>query len=350
MEKTKEKIEGLRERIRYHNHRYYVLDDPEISDAEYDRLFKRLTELEERFPELVTPDSPTQRVGAEPQEAFSEIRHRLPMLSLGNGFGDQDIRDFDARLKRFLGDDSPVEYTVEPKIDGLAIELVYEKARLTVGSTRGDGYVGEEITQNIKTILTVPLTLTQPRDAKPIPDLVEVRGEVYIEKEAFEQLNRSRLEKNLPAFANPRNAAAGSLRQLDPRITAKRPLNMFCYGVGEISQPLFDTQYEMMISLQQWGLRVNRPHIRVCGTLGEVLDYCHHLEEIRAQFPYEIDGAVIKVNRLNLQTRLGQKSRSPRWALAYKFRPTQENHPDHQDRCAGGTYRCPDPGGPPRPC
>ncbi|MFH1243282.1 MAG: NAD-dependent DNA ligase LigA [Pseudomonadota bacterium] len=324
MEKTKREIEELREKIRYHNHRYYALDDPEISDAEYDRLFQRLVELEGQYPELVTPDSPTQRIGAEPREAFSEARHRLPMLSLENGFRDQDIRGFDTRLKRFLGDDSPVEYTVEPKIDGLAIELAYEKARLTVGSTRGDGYVGEDITQNIKTILAVPLTLTLPRDGSPIPDLVEVRGEVYMEKEAFELLNKSRLERALPEFANPRNAAAGSLRQLDPRITAKRSLNMFCYGAGEISASLFDTHYELMVSLQQWGLRVNRPYIRVCGTVGEVIEYCHHLEEIRSQFPYEIDGAVIKVNQLKLQARLGRKSRSPRWALAYKFRPTQE--------------------------
>lgn len=324
MAEINREIEELRQKIRYHNHRYYVLDDPEISDAEYDRLFRRLLDLEEEYPELVTPDSPTQRVGAGPREAFSEVRHRLPMLSLGNGFREQDIRDFDARVKRFLGDDSPVEYMVEPKIDGLAVELVYENATLTVGSTRGDGFVGEDITQNVKTILTVPLTLMRPRDGRPIPDLVEVRGEVYMETEAFERLNRSRLQRNLPAFANPRNAAAGSLRQLDPRITAKRPLNMFCYGIGEISSPLFDTQYELMISLQQWGLRVNRPYLRVCGILGEVIDYCHYLEEIRAQFPYEIDGAVIKVNQLDLQARLGQISRSPRWAIAYKFRPTQE--------------------------
>ena len=325
MEKIKEEIQELREKIRHHNHRYYVLDDPEISDAEYDRLFQRLTELEKQAPDLVTPDSPTQRVGAGPQAAFSEVRHRLPMLSLGNGFQDQDIRDFDARLKRFLGDDSPVEYTVEPKIDGLALELVYENAGLTVGSTRGDGYVGEDITRNIKTILAVPLTLTNPKGhGRPVPDLVEVRGEVYMEKEAFEQLNRTRLERDLPPFANPRNAAAGSLRQLDPRITAKRPLNMFCYGVGEIGGAPFDTHHELMVCLQQWGLRVNRPHIRVCGTLDEVIDCCHYFEEIRSQFPYEIDGAVIKVNQLNLQARLGQKSRSPRWALAYKFRPTQE--------------------------
>ncbi len=324
MEKIRSEVEALREEIRYHNQQYHALDDPEISDAEYDRLFQRLTELEKQFPGLVTPDSPSRRIGAEPREAFSPVRHRVPMLSLGNGFRDQDIKDFDARLKRFLGDDSPVEYTVEPKIDGVALELVYENGRLTVGSTRGDGYVGEDITRNIKTILTVPLTLTKPKNGRPVPDLVEVRGEVYMEKEALEELNRTRLGQNLPPFANPRNAAAGSLRQLDPRITAKRPLNMFCYGVGQINGAPFDTYHEMMISIQQWGFRVNRPHIRICSTPGEVIECCRHLEEIRSQFPYEIDGAVIKVNQLNLQARLGEKSRSPRWALAYKFRPTRE--------------------------
>ena len=317
-------IEELRGKIRYHNHRYYVLDDPEISDAEYDRLFKRLLELESHHPELVTPDSPTQRVGAQPQEAFSEVKHRLPMLSLENGFDDQDIKDFEIRIKRFLKDDISIDYTVEPKMDGLAVELVYEKGALTVASTRGDGFVGENVTANIRTILSIPLTLTGPADGRPIPDLLEVRGEVYMEEDAFETLNRNRIERNLPAFANPRNAAAGSLRQLDPRITAKRPLNMFCYGIGEISGPEFNTQYELMITLQQWGLRVNRPHIRVCRTTREVIDYCHQLEETRVQFPFETDGAVIKVNQLALQARLGQKSRSPRWALAFKFKPTQE--------------------------
>ena len=324
MEEIIREIEELREKIRYHNHRYYVLDDPEISDAQYDRLFRRLLELESHHPELVTPDSPTQRVGARPLETFSEVKHSLPMLSLENGFQDQDIIDFDMRIKRFLGNDISIDYTVEPKMDGLAVELVYEKGALTVASTRGDGFVGENVTANIRTILSIPLALTEPADGRPIPDLLEVRGEVYMEEDAFETLNRDRIDRGLPAFANPRNAAAGSLRQLDPRITAKRPLNMFCYGIGVMRGPEFNTQYELMIALQQWGLRVNRPHIGLCHTINEVIDYCHQLEELRVQFPFEMDGTVIKVNQLDLQTRLGQKSRSPRWSLAYKFKPTQE--------------------------
>ncbi len=323
MDKVSE-IEKLQEEIRYHNHRYYSLDDPEISDAEYDRLFKRLLNLEQQHPELVTPESPTQMVGARPQETFSEVKHRLPMLSLGNSFSDQDIRDFDTRIKRFLGNDSPVEYTVEPKIDGLAVELVYENGALVVASTRGDGFTGENVTRNIKTILTIPLTLTQKKGALPPPDLLEVRGEVYMDLEAFEILNHERVERDLPPFANPRNAAAGSLRQLDPKITARRPLNMFCYGIGMTSELSCNTHHELMTLLQQWGLRVNRPYIHKCNTPTEVIDYCRHLEEIRTQFFFEIDGAVIKVNRLDLQTRLGQKSRSPRWSMAYKFKPTQE--------------------------
>jgi len=323
MDKVSE-IEKLREEIRYHNHRYYSLDDPEISDAGYDRVFRRLLALEQQHPELVTPESPTQKVGARPQKAFSEVKHSLPMLSLENSVSDQDLRDFDTRVKRFLGNDSPVEYTVEPKIDGLAVELVYKNGALTVASTRGDGFTGENVTQNIKTILTIPLTLTKKKNALPPPDLLEVRGEVYMELEAFEELNHERAEKDLPSFANPRNAAAGSLRQLDPKITARRPLNMFCYGIGTVSELSCDTHHELMILLQQWGLRVNKPYIRICSTPTEVIDYCRHLEDIREQFFYEIDGAVIKVNSLDMQTRLGQKSRSPRWSMAYKFKPTQE--------------------------
>ena len=317
-------IEALRKSLRHHNYRYHVLDDPEISDAEYDRLFNRLLSLEKQHPDLITPDSPTQRVGAKPQVTFSEVRHRQPMLSLENGFEDQAIHDFDARIKRYLGNDDTLDYTIEPKMDGLAVELVYEKGVLAVASTRGDGFVGENVTANIKTILTVPLTLYQPKDGPPFPDLLEVRGEVYMEKEAFEKLNRRRLEKNLPPFANPRNAAAGSLRQLDPKITARRPLNMFCYGVGELSGSAFETHYHLMGTLQQWGLRVNRPHLKLCRGVGEVITLCHHLEETRDQFPFEIDGAVIKVNQLAMQARLGQKTRTPRWAIAYKFKPTQE--------------------------
>ncbi len=317
-------INELREKIRYHNHRYYVLDDPEISDAAYDRLFQRLLELERQHPEWVTSDSPTQRVGGTPQKAFTQVRHRQPMLSLENSFNEKDIRDFDARTKRFLGEDCHPEYTVEPKIDGVAVELVYEKGRLRVAATRGDGEVGEDVTANIKTILSVPLTLQPLTQDIPIPELVEVRGEVYMEIEAFEGLNRQRADKGLPVFANPRNAAAGSLRQLDPRITATRPLDMFCYGIGEIRGLSLETHLEWMLALQQLGFRVNRPHMKACHDLTELIDYCHQLEKERAQFPYEIDGAVIKVNQLALQARLGQKSRSPRWAMAYKFKPTQE--------------------------
>ncbi len=321
---VREEIESLRAQIRYHNHRYYVLDDPEISDAAYDRLFQRLVELERRHPELITPDSPTQRVGAEPLDTFAEVRHRLPMLSLENGFREEDVRDFDSRVKRFLGQQEDIDYTVEPKIDGLAVELVYEQGRLVVAATRGDGFVGEDVTANIKTILTVPLRLMEPSSGPPLPDLLEVRGEVYIERKAFERLNRERLEKGLPPFANPRNAAAGSVRQLDPRVTARRPLNMFCYGIGSISALPARTQYDLMITLQQWGLRVNRPHLALCETVDQVIAFCRDLEARRDAFPYEIDGAVIKVNDLALQARLGEKSRSPRWALAFKFQPTQE--------------------------
>jgi len=319
----KELIE-LREKIRYHNHRYYALDDPEITDAEYDRLFQRLLRIEKSHPHLVSSDSPSQRVGAEPQKTFSQVTHRLPMLSLENGFKDQDIRDFETRIKRFLGDDAFFTYTVEPKMDGLAVELVYEAGRLTVASTRGNGYVGEDVTANIRTILSVPLVLTQLDTGPAIPELLEVRGEVYMEIDALEELNRRNLTRNIPAFANPRNAAAGSLRQLNPMITAKRPLNMFCYGVGELRGGSFKTHIELMATLQRWGLRVNRPYIRECRRLEDVMDYCHELEENRTQFPFEIDGAVIKVNPRDLQARLGEKSRSPRWALAFKFKPTQE--------------------------
>ena len=338
-------LEGLREQIQYHNHRYYALDDPEISDAAYDRLFQKLLKLEMENPDLVTPDSPSQRVGAEPRKAFTQAPHRRPMLSLENALDDSGILDFDARLKRFLGSDDNIEYTVEPKMDGLAVELVYEKGRLSVASTRGDGFLGENITPNIKTIMTVPLGLEQFPEGRPLPDLLEVRGEVYMETEAFEKLNQDRLKKDLSAFANPRNAAAGSIRQLDPRITARRPLNIFCYGIGELQGASLDTHYELMLCLQEWGLRINRPHIRVCPGIREAVDYCHHLEENRDQFPFEIDGAVIKVNSLELQARLGEKSRSPRWALAFKFKPTQETTRINKIEIQVGRTGGPDPGG-----
>jgi DNA ligase (NAD+) len=334
MEEILKALAELRQKITYHNHRYYVLDDPEISDAEFDRLFQSLLDLENEYPHLVTTDSPTQKVGLEPQEAFALVAHRLPMLSLEKGFNEKDIVDFDARLRSSVGKGDHFEYTVEPKIRGLAVEMVYERGVLTVGSTRGDGHSGEDITPNIKTILTVPLQLLPPQGGRsPVPELLEVRGEVYMETEAFRELNRERLGKNLPTFSNPRNAAADSLRQPDPRKTAKRPLNVFCYGIGELRGHCFETQMELMSAIQQMGIRVNRPNIRECDTLDKVIECCHILKENRSQFPYEIDGAVIKVNQLAIQERLGQKSRTPRWALAYKFQPPQGNHKDSWSRC-----------------
>ncbi len=324
MENIQKEMGALKEKIEYHNQRYYILDDPEISDAEYDKLFQQLLHLEKQHPELILPDSPTRKVGAGPKGGFPTVEHRFPMLSLENCFNEQQILDFDARVRKFLGDEVSVGYTVEPKIDGLAVELVYEKGALIVASTRGDGRVGEDVTRNIKTILNVPLTLSLRHKSLPIPDLLEVRGEVYMDMAAFETLNRKRAAKNEALFANPRNAAAGSLRQLDSRVTVKRPMDIFCYGVGGAETLPFETYWELMISLQSWGLRVNRPHIRVCETINEVVAGCRHLEETRDRFPYEIDGAVIKVNRLDLQARLGMKSRSPRWAMAYKFAPGQE--------------------------
>ncbi len=323
MEKFKREIEELKQSIEYHNHRYYVQDDPEISDAEYDRLFQRLVDLENKHPELAAPDSPTQKVGGRSKSGFAQVTHRSPMLSLENCFDPQQIIDFDKRVRRFLGKDMPVVYTVEPKIDGLAVELVYEKGVLSVASTRGDGRVGEDVTRNIRTILNVPLKLITRKRSLPIPDLLEVRGEVYMDVAAFFKLNRKRTAQNEALFANPRNAAAGSLRQLDSRITAKRPLDMFCYGVGNAESLSFETHWDLMMALQYWGLRVNRPHIKICETLDAVISGCRELEQTRHEFPYEIDGAVIKVNRLDLQGRLGTKSRSPRWAMAYKFAPSQ---------------------------
>ena len=324
MENSRREIDALKEKIEYHNQRYYVLDDPEISDADYDRLFQRLLDLEKQHPELETSDSPTRKVGGRPKGGFLPVAHRSPMLSLENCFDPQQIFDFDKRVRKFLKNDASVGYTVEPKIDGLAVELVYEKGALSVASTRGDGRTGEDVTRNIKTILNVPLKLISRKKSLPVPDLLEVRGEVYMDAAAFETLNRKRAAQNETLFANPRNAAAGSLRQLDSRVTAKRPLDMFCYGVGNAQTLPFKTHWDIMMALQHWGLRVNRPHIRVCDTLDDVVANCRHIEETRGQFPYEIDGAVIKVNRLDLQSRLGMKSRSPRWAMAYKFAPSQE--------------------------
>src|SRR5437870_4949488 len=316
---VREEAARLRREIERHNHRYYVLDDPDISDAEYDALFRRLQALEEAHPELRTPDSPTQRVGAAPATEFATVRHRQPMLSLQNAATAEEMAAFDERVRKFLGRER-IEYVAEPKIDGVAVELVYEKGVLTVGSTRGDGTVGENVTPNIRTIRSVPLRLRG--EAKKPPELLEVRGEVYLPLRAFQKLNREREEAGQPVFANPRNAAAGSLKQLDPAVTAARPLDFVCHGVGEIRGARFATHWETLRALADAGLKPV-PMSRVCDTLEQVIALFAELEEKRDRLGYEIDGLVAKVNDLGLQKRLGEISRSPRWAIAYKFKPRQ---------------------------
>ncbi len=320
-QEVRNRVQELREQINYHNYRYYVLDDPVVSDAEFDRLLQELTRLEERYPELVTPDSPTQRVGAAPLEKFESVAHRQPMLSLENAFSEAEAREFDERLKRFLRREEDFHYVMEPKMDGAAIELVYEQGRFVVGSTRGDGVRGENVTQNLKTIHTIPLQVLSREE--PAPELLEVRGEVYMDLEEFKKLNEERLGRGEPAFANPRNAAAGSLRQLDPNITAARPLKIYCYGIGEVRGRSFESHWEVLQTLKKWGFRVNPLIEREVG-LEAAIAYHHRLERRRHGLPYEIDGMVLKVDSLTLQERLGTKARSPRWALAYKFAATQE--------------------------
>ncbi len=313
---VRETVADLRKKIEYHNYRYYVLDAPEISDAEYDQMMRHLEQMEDEYPELYDPNSPTQRVGAPPLQIFETVAHTLPMLSLANGMDEGEVREFDQRVKRFLGTQGDIEYVVEPKTDGLAVELVYERGDFIVGSTRGDGFTGENITQNLRTVKTIPLIL-QEREI-PVPELIEIRGEVYMEIQDFEELNRRQKELGEKVFANPRNAAAGSVRQLDSKITASRPLKIFCYGMGTVRGADFESHWEFLQSLPRWGLRVN-PLISKCAGVEEVIEYYREMTERRETLAYEIDGVVIKVNKLELQVSLGQVSRSPRWALAYKF-------------------------------
>ena len=314
------RIEQLREEINYHNYLYYVLDQPVITDADYDALMRELKEIEDKYPETVTPDSPTQRIGAPPSEKFASVSHSIPMLSLDDAFSQEEVLEFDQRAKRLLQTDEEIEYTVEPKMDGLAVELVYENGMFVLGSTRGDGYTGEDVTANLRTIRSLPLRLIE-RHLSP-PGRLEVRGEVFINKDAFKRLNKKRMEDGEPPFANPRNAAAGSLRQLDPNITAGRPLNIFCYGIGIAEGCSFGTQWEVLSSLRKWGLRVNPMAEKQKGIRGAI-HYHRRMNRKRKDLDYEIDGIVIKVNDLDLQKRLGAKAKSPRWALAYKFEAAQ---------------------------
>jgi DNA ligase (NAD+) len=314
---VRREVERLRHEIQEHDHRYYVLDDPAISDAEYDTLFRRLESLEREHPELASPDSPTQRVGAAPLEKFGAVRHRHPMLSLSNVTSRDEMLEFDARIRKFLGLER-IEYVAEPKIDGVAIELVYEDGAFATGSTRGDGTVGENVTANLRTVRSVPLRLR----GKRVPPRLEVRGEVFYPLAAFRRLNREREEAGLPTFANPRNAAAGSLKQLDPSVTAARPLDLVCHGAGDLGEVPAKTYAELLALFGDLGLKAV-PRSRVAGSLDDVFAWFDALEAERDDLPYEIDGVVVKVNDFALQRRLGQISRSPRWAVAFKFRARQ---------------------------
>jgi DNA ligase (NAD+) len=319
-DRAENEILELRREIDKHNYQYHVLDNPLISDAEYDRLFSRLVDLEKAHPELATPDSPTQKVGATPLEKFSTVQHSMAMLSLNNATGPEELEEFEERIQRFLKHRDALEYAVEPKIDGLAVELVYVNGKFIVGSTRGDGVNGEDITLNLKTIRSIPLALRA--DGCVLPQRLEVRGEVFLPLEAFQKMNREREEEGQPVFANPRNAAAGSLKQLDSTITAKRPLDIFCHGAGIVEGVRFASHWEFREAIQQWGLKPV-PLGRVCRGLAEVFRYRDEMEARRDELAYEIDGLVVKVNSTQLQQRLGQIARSPRWAIAYKFKPRQ---------------------------
>lgn len=302
--------------LNYHNHRYYVLDQPEINDSEYDRLFRELLDIEKNYPELAEPGSPSQRVGGAPLDKFEAVRHSEPMLSLDNILSEQELGDFDRRVKRFLETTDEIDYFCELKLDGIAVELVYRDRRLAVGSTRGDGVTGENITENLRTIHQIPLVL--PENA---PALLEVRGEVYMDIQDFHTMNEARENNGESVFANPRNAAAGSLRQLDPSITAGRPLKMFCYGPGKADESPAASHEERLGNLQSWGFRINREHNHRVRGCTAVMDVYRRVLETRDHLPYEIDGLVIKVNNLDQQQAMGVTSRSPRWATAWKFPP-----------------------------
>lgn len=316
---VRREIEALREQIHHHNTLYYVYDRPEISDAEYDTLFRRLQELEAAHPELVALDSPTQRVGAEPAEEFATATHAVPMLSLGNAFSVDEIRDFDRRVRKLLNV-TEITYVAEPKLDGLSVELVYRDGIFVQGSTRGDGDVGEDVTFNLRTVRSVPLRLRK-RSGK-MPSLIEVRGEVYIDKADFVRLNEERETEGLEPFANPRNLAAGSLRQLDPKVTASRPLKVFCYDVGRVEGIAVKTQAELLETLKDLGIRANSRY-EVCRGIDEAVAFYERLREEREDLPYEADGVVIKVDDFALRQAAGEVSRSPRWAIAAKF-PAQQ--------------------------
>jgi DNA ligase (NAD+) len=328
-EEAKRMAEKLRREIEHHDFLYYVESNPEISDAEYDDLIQKLRNLEAQFPKLKTPDSPTERVSGYVKEGFKLVEHRIPMMSIDNISTDDDAIEFDNRVKRFLGigasqttkndPSGNIEYTAEPKFDGVSASLTYENSLLIRGATRGDGKIGEEITANLKTIKSIPLKLTA---SNTFPKRIEVRGEVLLPIAAFRKLNKELGEAGEPIFANPRNASSGSLRQLDSSITAKRPLDFYSWGVGEVIDYEFKTQWEIAQTLKQWGFKVENRMMH-CKNIKEAISYYHEMESIRDELPYEADGIVIKVDRLDYQRELGTTAKYPRWSIAYKFKPRQ---------------------------
>ena len=316
---SKQRIQKLRKELNQHNINYYVHDNPTISDSEYDRLITELELLEKEFPQYDSNVSPTKRVGTTPLKKFGSINHTIPMLSLANAMNDIELNEFDIQVQKFLEVNKPVEYIGEPKLDGLAVELVYERGEFVRGSTRGDGFIGEDITENLKTIKGIPLKL----DIVDIPELLEIRGEVFINHEDFKKLNKERQDKGLTIFANPRNCAAGSLRQLDSKITALRPLRIFCYAPGQIIGRAFDSQNQFLEYLIKCGFPVNS-YRKIGYGKDFLLSYYQEIKNDRLELPYDIDGVVFKVNSYNMQQRLGERSKSPRWAIAGKFKAQQE--------------------------
>ena len=311
---------SIQERIRSHDYEYYILDEPLISDHEYDDLFKELKEIEAEHPEWITPESPSQRVGIKPKGDFATFKHFQQMLSLANAFNEEDLRNFHDRILKNLGTNNHIDYFCEPKMDGAAVSLIYEKGILSRGVTRGDGTLGEDITSNIRTIRSIPLALKESKNS--FPNLLEVRGEIFIKKPDFDALNLNAKKNNEKVFANPRNAAAGSLRQLDPAITSSRPLAFFAHGIGSCQGIEFSNLQEIFSVFSSWGLPVNNLN-KLVGSIDECLEYFKRIETSRENIPFEIDGVVFKVNELSLQKQLGEIARSPRWAIAHKF-PAEE--------------------------
>lgn len=317
-DEAEKRIENLSREIEHHNYLYYVKNSPVISDAEFDALLNELKKLEAEFPDLVKPDSPTQRVGGAVAEGFKSVKHRVPMMSIDNISTDDEAREFDKRVKKLVGISDGIEYIAEPKFDGVSASLTYEKGILTRGATRGNGSVGEDVTTNLKTINTIPLRLS----GNGVPEIIEIRGEVLFPIEAFRKFNKELAEEGEPLFANPRNAASGAIRQLDSSVTASRPLTFYAWGLGDVRGYEISTEWDLVESLRKWGFKVE-DHIMLCADIAEAVSYQKELEGTRDTLPYEADGIVIKVNRIDYQKELGATAKHPRWNIAYKFKPRQ---------------------------